>query len=63
MTAPPLSRRQLLRLSALGAVGLLAGCADGRSPQLLSSSGQFPAAWLKRLPSPGRPGDWRRPPP
>lgn len=52
MTAPPLSRRQLLRLSALGAVGLLAGCSDGRAPQLISSSGQFPAAWLKRLPSP-----------
>ncbi len=52
MTAPPLSRRQLLRLSALGAVGLLAGCGEGRAPQLFTSSGQFPAAWLKRLPSP-----------
>ncbi|MCP9848271.1 hypothetical protein [Cyanobium sp. Morenito 9A2] len=52
MTVPSLTRRQLLSLSALGAVGLLGGCGDGQAPQLLSSRGQFPAAWLKRLPSP-----------
>lgn len=52
MTAPLVSRRQILRLSALAGLGLLGGCGDGQAPRLLSSSGQFSAAWLRRLPSP-----------
>lgn len=52
MTSPLVSRRQFLSLSALAGLGLLGGCGDGRNPQLLMSSGQFSAAWLKRLPSP-----------
>ncbi len=46
-----LGRRQLLRLGAIGGLGLLAGC-RGQGPQLLASRGDLPAAWSARLPRP-----------
>jgi hypothetical protein len=50
--SPKLSRRHLLRLSALGGLGLLGGCGRGNAPRLLFSRGELSAAWLKRLPAP-----------
>ena len=49
MAAPVLSRRQLLRLSPLPALALLAGCSGERS-RLLVSRSDMPAAWSSRLP-------------
>ncbi len=46
-----LGRRQVLRLGAIGGLGLLAGC-RGQGPQLLASRGDLPAAWSARLPRP-----------
>ncbi|NQV10906.1 MAG: hypothetical protein HQ527_07065 [Cyanobacteria bacterium] len=53
-SVPRLSRRQLLRWGAVGGIGLIGACARPSSAQLLYSSGQMPAAWLKRLPDPWR---------
>ena len=46
-----LGRRQLLRLGAIGGLGLLAGC-RGQGPQLLACRGDLPAAWSSQLPRP-----------
>ncbi len=55
--AGALSRRQTLRLGlgvglGLGAGAVLAGCQRGQGPQLLTSEGSMPQAWLKALPAP-----------
>ncbi|MFZ0408631.1 MAG: twin-arginine translocation pathway signal [Cyanobium sp.] len=47
-------RRQLLRLAAIGGLGLLAGC-RGQGPQLLACRGELPSAWSARLPKPWQP--------
>ena len=51
--SPGLSRRTLLRLGAVSALTLLAGC-DRQQPLLLASRGDLPAAWVRRLPKPWR---------
>ncbi len=49
--APVLGRRALLQLGAASALTLIAGCGR-RSPLLLASRGDLPAAWARRLPEP-----------
>ena len=51
--SPGLSRRTLLRLGAVSAITLLAGC-DHQQPLLLASRGDLPAALVRRLPKPWR---------
>lgn len=46
-----LSRRSLLRSGALAGAALLGGCGR-RSPRLLATRGDFPAAWSALLPAP-----------
>ncbi|KEF41036.1 MAG: twin-arginine translocation pathway signal [Cyanobium sp. CACIAM 14] len=51
--AAAIGRRPFLRLGAVSALTLLAGC-ERRDPQLLASRGDMSAAWIRRLPPPWR---------